>query len=143
MKTKSVLRSVASLATGCVIAVTIAIICVVAARAFWPEYAAAEPHKAYTLPMLLTRLAVGALSVAGAACGATAIAADRGRAAWWLGGIFLIVSLPDHLYPGYVWNDYPVWYHLVYLLYLVPIAGLTGRRFALAGISPFTNVRLW
>lgn len=100
-----------------------------AARAFWPEYAAAEPHKHYTLTMLLARLAVAALCAAVAACGTTAVAGDNGRAAWWLGGLFVVVSLPNHLYPGYVWNDYPAWYHLVYLSYLVPVAGLSARLF--------------
>ena len=122
-------RLVLSLTLGCSIAVAIATVGVLAARALWPEYAAAEPHKHYTLAMLLARLAVGALSVAGAACAATVAAGDKGRAAWWLGALFLAVSVPDHLYPGYVWNDYPVWYHLVYLAYLVPVAGWTAHLF--------------
>jgi hypothetical protein len=126
---KGVLRFILSLALGSVIAVAIAGAGLMAARALWPEYAIAEPHKHYTLAMLFARLAVGALSAAGAACGATAVAGDKGRAAWWLGGLFVVISLPGHLYPGYVWNDYPVWYHLVYLSYLVPVAGLAARLF--------------
>ncbi len=121
---KAWLRFIASLLIGCIVAIAIARTGVVLGRALWPAYAAAEPHKDYTLAMLLARLAVGALSTAGAACVATIIARDDGRAAWWLGGLFLALSLPDHLY--FVWADYPIWYHLVYLSYLVPIAGLTG-----------------
>ena len=123
---RGVVRFVLGLAAGCVIAVAIAGAGLLAARALWLAYAVAEPHKHYTLAMLLARLAVGALSVAGAACGATAVVGDKGQAAWWLGGLFVVISLPNHLYPGYVWNDYPVWYHLVYLSYLVPVAGLAG-----------------
>ena len=78
--------------------------------------------------MLFVRLAVGALSAA-AACGTTGVAGDKGRAAWWLGALFLVVSLPDHLYPGSAWNDYPVWYHLVYLFSLVRVTGLAARLF--------------
>ena len=126
---KGVLRFILSLTLGCVMAVASAGAGGVAARALWPEYAAAEPHKHYTLTMLFARLAVGALSAAVAACGATAVAGDKGRAGWWLGGLFVVISLPGHLYPGYVWNDYPVWYHLVYLSYLVPVTGLTARLF--------------
>lgn len=48
------------------------------------------------------------------------------RASWLTGAFFVAVSIPDHLYPGFVWNDYPVWYHAVYLSYLVPVAGLAG-----------------
>ena len=88
------------------------------------------PTKAYTFPMLVTRLTVGALIAVIAAMVATRVARDRGQAAWWLGGLFLAVSLPDHLV--FVWNDYPPWYHAIYLSYLVPIAGATatimGRR---------------
>ena len=126
---KGNLRFVLSLVLGCVIAVAIAGAVVMAARTLWHGYAAAEPHKQYTLTMLLTRLAVGALSAAGASCGTTVTAGDNGRAAWWLGGLFFAVSVPGHLYPGYVWSDYPIWYHLVYLSYLVPVTGLTARFF--------------
>jgi len=122
---KNTLRRIAGLAAGCVAAVAIALAATLAARTLWPEYAAAEPEKAYTLVMLVARLTVGALCTSGAACVTTLIARDNGKAAWWLGGIFLAISLPIHLYR--VWADYPAWYHCVYLAYLVPIAGVTGR----------------
>ena len=105
---KSVLRFVASLVAGCVIAIAIAAAGTAVARTLWPAYAAAEPDKHYTLEMLLSRLAVGALCTAGAACVTMIVARDKGRAAWWLGALFVVISLPYHLYPGYVWNDYPV-----------------------------------
>lgn len=119
------LRFVVGVGAGCLTAVTIALVATFVARILWPEYAAAEPEKSYTLLMLFTRLIVGALSTAGAACVATTITTGNRTVAWWLGGLFLAISLPDHLY--YVWNDYPAWYHLVYLVYLVPVAGLTGH----------------
>jgi hypothetical protein len=59
------------------------------------------------------------------ACVTTVVARDQGRAAWWLGTVILLISLPNHLY--FVWRDYPWWYHAVYLAYLVPVAGLSGR----------------
>ncbi|MGH7787032.1 MAG: hypothetical protein ACRERC_09220 [Candidatus Binatia bacterium] len=127
----STLRFIASLVVGCVTAVAIATAGFSVLRTLWPEYAAAEPEKAYTLVMLFSRLAVGALCTAGAACATTVIAGDNGRAAWWLGGLFVVISLPSHLY--YVWADYPAWYHFVYLSSLAPIAGLTGRVVGTAG----------
>jgi hypothetical protein len=75
--------------------------------------------------MLAARLTVGMVCTSGAACVTTIVARDKGTASWWLGGLFLAVSLPIHLYR--VWADYPAWYHILYLAYLVPIAGLTGR----------------
>jgi hypothetical protein len=127
---KAPLRFVLSMLLGCLTAVAVAMAATLIARITWPAYATAEPHKHYTLAMLLVRLAVGTLSVAFAACVTTVTAVDNGRAGWWLGVLFLVVSLPSHLYPGYVWKDYPAWYHLVYLAYLVPIAGFTAGLFS-------------
>lgn len=122
---KITLRISVALLTGCIAAVALALAAAFLGRTLWPEYAVAEPKKAYSLAMLAWRLSVGALCVAGAAYVATIIARDNGKAAWWLGGLFLAVSLPQHLFR--VWADYPAWYHVAYLSYLVPIAGMTGR----------------
>ena len=124
---KGTLRLVAALAIGSLAAVVIAAICFSLMRAAWPAYVTAEPTKAYTLSMMLARLSIGVLCAAGAACVATIVAGDDGRAAWWLGAFFVVISLPDHLY--YVWDDYPVWYHFVYLGYLVPVAVFSARAF--------------
>ena len=101
-------------------------------RNLWPDYAVAVPEKAYTVAMLIARLSLGVVATAVAAWVATSVAGDKGRAACWIGGLFLAVSLPNHLFV--VWDDYPVWYHAVYLAYLGPIAGLTGR-----GVSNWQN----
>ena len=53
------------------------------------------------------------------------VAGDR-RFAWTAGVLILAFSIPAHLYPGYVWDDYPIWYHVVYLLSIVPIAVIGG-----------------
>ena len=122
-----VLRLIAGLLVGCVTAVAIAGAGFWVLRSAWPEYAPAEPEKVFTLGMLFARLSIAALCIAGAACVTTIVAGDSGRAAWWLGGVFVLVSLPSHLY--YVWDDYPAWYHFVYLLSLIPIAGYSARLF--------------
>jgi hypothetical protein len=83
-----------------------------------------NPQKQYSLAMLVTRLLAGALCTAGASFVATRIANDSAVIGWWLGGLFLAVSLPNHVW--FVWADYPAWYHLVYLSYLMPLAGLIG-----------------
>jgi hypothetical protein len=118
-------RLVLSVVAGGLTAVAMAIAATMLTRSLWPAYVAAEPTKAYSLAMLIARLAVGACCAAGAAAVTTMVARDRRQVAWWLGACFLLVSLPDHLV--YVWADYPAWYHIVYLAYLVPVAGLVGR----------------
>ena len=94
-------------------------------RASWPDYALADPEKAYTLTMLFVRLVIFSSMIAATAGIATVVAGDK-RLAWIAGGLILAVSIPPHLYPGTVWDDYPVWYHIVYLLSILPIALLGG-----------------
>lgn len=94
-------------------------------RTAWPAYALAEPHKAYSLAMMFSRLTVGVVCTIAAGYLATTVASGDGRAAWWLGGLLLLVSAPVHLVE--VWADYPAWYHFAYLLPLMPIAGFGGR----------------
>jgi len=100
-------------------------------QAVWADYAAAVPSKDYTLPMLISRLSLAAIATAVAGAAAMLVARDRGLAAWLCGGALLAISLRPHLVT--VWDDYPVWYHFVYLGYLVPVAGLAGRRVRPAG----------
>ena len=93
-------------------------------RSTWPDYVLADPENAFTLAMLLARLSIFAALTAGGACVAAIVAGD-GRVAWLIGGLLLLLSLPPHLY--YLWDDYPAWYHFVYLLSIVPIAAYSGR----------------
>ena len=94
-------------------------------RALWLDYALADPDKAFTLTMLFVRLVIFTAMIAATAGVATLVAGDK-RVPWIAGGLILALSLPPHLYPGYVWDDYPAWYHIVYLLSILPIAVFTG-----------------
>lgn len=116
---------------GTLTAVAIALAATVVARSVWPAYAAAEPSKAYSIAMLVTRLLVGAICTVSAATVASIVVKDDGRVACGLGALFLLLSLPEHLWR--VWAEYPAWYHILYLSYLVPIAALTGRTMSGCG----------
>jgi hypothetical protein len=118
------LRMMAGLIVGFVCAAGIAKLAFTALQLAWPAYAAAVPGKAFTLPMLWSRLTIAAFLTVASALAAVFVAGDR-RAGWVLGSLFVLVSLPSHLH--YVWNDYPAWYHAVYLLSLVPLAWLGGN----------------
>lgn len=98
----------------------------VALRASWPAYVDAEPQKAYTLAMLSIRLLIFSSTIA-ATSAATALAAGDERLAWFAGAVILAFSIPSHLYPGFVWDDYPAWYHLLYLASILPISWVAGR----------------
>ena len=117
-------RMFGGLLVGFLCAAGIAWLAFTTLKTTWPEYAAAAPEKAFTLPMLWSRLGVAGFLTVVSAAAATLVAGDR-RAAWVLGVLLVLVSLPSHLH--YVWADYPAWYHAVYLLSLVPLAWVGGR----------------
>jgi hypothetical protein len=122
------LRVVASALAGAACWIAIGLVGLFVLRVGWSAYAAAEPTKAYTLTMLLSRLAVA--SVGSIASGSLAVMIAKGdrTAACWLGALLFLGSAPVHL-PGSflsVWADYPAWYHAVYLLSLMPLTGLGG-----------------
>jgi hypothetical protein len=74
--------------------------------------------------MLISRLTVAVICtlIAGAVA---ELAAGRSRTASVLLGIVLLaLSAPVHL--GSDWAEYPPWYHLAYLLSLLPLAILGG-----------------
>jgi len=95
-------------------------------RQIWPAYVTAEPEKAYTLPMLFSRLFIYGSAISATSAVAARFAGDE-RLGWLAGAIILAISIPSHLYPGYVWDDYPAWYHLSYLCSILPISWAAGR----------------
>ena len=94
-------------------------------RVVVPGYVEVEPEKAYSLGMLFARLAVFGTTIVAVAFAAAWVARDVWLA-WVAGALILVLSIPDHLYPGFVWDDYPVWYHLVYLASILPLALVGG-----------------
>src|SRR3954453_12571967 len=96
-----------------------------AALKMWPAYAHAAPHKAYTIAMLFARLTNALI-----ACLAAGMAAARvARASPWVAGI-AILSGSLYIHVVQVWADYPAWYHLVFLAFIVPATVLAGRGWA-------------
>jgi len=101
-------------------------------RGAWREYAAVADAMTFTLPMMLTRLTIGALATL-AAGWVTAIVARRSVFAILACGVLLlVVFIPQHIM---LWNRFPVWYHLTFLISLIPLTWLGGT---LAEIVPQT-----
>lgn len=84
-------------------------------------YAVAEPKMTFTLGMMAARLTIAAITsvIAGAVAGWISPAGVR--VAWVMGAILLAVFLPEHVR---LWNTFPVWYHLTFLVTLVPLVVL-------------------
>jgi hypothetical protein len=87
-------------------------------------YAAAEPHMTFTLGMMAARLAMAALTslIAGAVVGW--VAPSGTRVPWILGAITLAAFLPAHVR---FWSTFPLWYHLTFLVTLIPLIVLGSR----------------
>jgi len=97
----------------------------------WHAYAAVEKAMTFTLPMMAARLSISALS--SLASGVVAAAVDKGGwAALASGTILLLLFLPVHYS---IWDKFPIWYHLTFLISL-PLLSIAGG--SLRGARPLT-----
>jgi hypothetical protein len=117
-------RTIAGVVAGIAGWIVIATILNFGLRAFLPGYHAAEPIMAFTLTMKLARLTIGALTSLAAGALVRAIAPASRVAPWITGVVMLALALPDHIL---IWDKFPVWYHLTFLITLVPLVVLGAR----------------
>ena len=92
-------------------------------RVVWPAYGAVADTMAFTLPMLLTRLAIGAVATLAAGLTTAALASGSTAARMITGAILVAAFIPVHLN---LWDTFPLWYHLTFLLSLIPLTYLGG-----------------
>ena len=92
-------------------------------RGAWAEYAAVADAMTFTLPMMWARLSIGYLATVIAGCAAAMAARRPMAAAVTTGVILLALFVPQHIM---LWARFPLWYHLTFLLSLVPLAYLGG-----------------
>jgi hypothetical protein len=90
-------------------------------RAGLAGYTQAEPAMTFTLSMKVARLIVGALASLAAGAAAGLIAPTKTGPRWVLGSIILALFIPVHIQ---LWARFPVWYHLTFLVTLVPLVAL-------------------
>lgn len=118
------IKTGASVIIGALTWVLLITLCGFVIRATWPAYVAVEESMAFTLPMLFTRLGIGAVALLVAAKVATMIASKPNLATLILGTLLLVIFIPIHI--G-MWNVFPVWYHLTFLLTLIPLSIVGGK----------------
>jgi hypothetical protein len=107
------------------LAVWVAVVTVagVIMRGAWREYASVADAMTFTLPMMMARLSIGV--VATLAAGALAAYVARSTlSALTTGLVLLVLFIPQHIM---LWTKFPVWYHLTFLLSLVPLTYLGGQ----------------
>src|SRR5262245_61091014 len=92
-------------------------------RAAWPAYARVADAMTFTLPMMIARLSIGAIATL--AMGWIVATITRSTVATIASGaVLLLVFIPEHIT---LWQKFPVWYHLTFLLSLIPLAVLGGQ----------------
>ena len=94
-------------------------------RSSWPAYARVADAMTFTLPMMIARLSIGAVATF-AAGWVTAAVAPRPLLVRLIPGVILLAAfIPQHIA---LWHTFPIWYHLTFLLSLVPLTYLGGLQ---------------
>jgi hypothetical protein len=96
-------------------------------RHILPGYKLAEPAMAFTLGMKIARLLMAAFTSLAAGAAVRLIAPASRYAPWIVGLVLLGLFLPIHIHLG---ARFPLWYHLAFLLPLVPLV-VAGARIRL------------
>jgi hypothetical protein len=91
-----------------------------------PGYRLAEPTLVFTLAMKIARLTMAAVTSVAAGALVRVIAPQSRLAPWIVGLVILALFLPAHIQ---LWHRFPIWYHLSFLVPLVPLVAL-GAWFA-------------
>jgi len=114
-------RSILAVFAGFVVWGLVATLLNFGLRAGIAGYAQAEPALTFTLSMKIARLILGALASLAAGAAAGLIAPAKTGPGWVLGAIILALFIPVHIQ---LWAKFPVWYHLTFLVSLVPLVAL-------------------
>ena len=117
-------RAIMGIVAGLVAWTVVATILNFGLRLSIPGYVEAEPIMAFTLTMKIARLLLSAISCLVAGAIVRWIAPAAWYAPWIAGVIVLGMFLPVHIK---LWHVFPVWYHLTFLLTLVPLFALGGK----------------
>ncbi len=114
----AILKTVGAVIAALVTWFLVATVLNLALRAWWPHYHEAETAFNFTIAMKLARLVLGAISTLSAGF----VAAWIGKS--WMGSATLTgIALLCLFIPGHyrIWDKFPVWYHLTFLVSLFPL----------------------
>jgi len=118
------IKFVLAVLIGFVVWFVVATIANMLIRASVPGYAEAELATRFTLPMLLARLVVGAVSSVAAGLACALFARSILGAVKVLAAALVLFFVPVHYS---LWTQFPLWYHAVFLVSLAPLV-LVGAR---------------
>lgn len=93
--------------------------------AVWPEFARSLETLEFTTPMLLVTLVRSVVTSVIAGFAAVLISKEFSRTAWGLGILLLLTGI---LVQGmFYWDVVPLWYNLLFWLFLVPATVFGGK----------------
>lgn len=119
-------RAVGAIVAGFIVWVALEALLHLGAILVWPAYAAAAPTRGFDLTMLIARLASGAVVTLIVGAMVAWISGRNDRAVGTFAALLFLFAIAHHLRPS-VWVAYPLWYHLVFWAYLMPLT-LYGKR---------------
>ena len=114
----AILKTVGAVIAALVAWFLVATVLNLALRAWWPHYHEAETAFNFTIAMKLARLVLGAISTLSAGFVAAWIGKSRMASATLTGIALLCLFIPGHYR---IWDKFPVWYHLTFLVSLLPL----------------------
>ena len=114
----AILKTVGAVIAALVTWFFVATVVNLALRAWWPHYHEAEIAFNFTFAMKFARLVLGAISTLGAGFVAAWIGKSRMGSATLTGIALLCLFIPGHYR---IWDKFPVWYHLTFLVSLLPL----------------------
>lgn len=120
---RAIFKTVAAVIAALITWFLVATVLNLALRAWWPHYHEAETAFNFSFAMKLARLGLGAISSLGAGFVAAWVGKSRMRAATLSGIVLLGLFIPGHYR---IWDKFPVWYHLTFLVSLLPLTLLGG-----------------
>jgi hypothetical protein len=114
----AILKTVGAVIAALVTWFLVATVLNLALRAWWPHYHEAETAFNFTIAMKLARLVLGAISTLSAGFVAAWIGKSRMGSAALTGIALLCLFIPGHYR---IWDKFPAWYHLTFLVSLLPL----------------------
>jgi hypothetical protein len=117
----AILKTVGAVIAALVTWFLVATVLNLALRTWWPHYHEAETAFNFTIAMKLARLVLGAISTLSAGFVAAWIGKRRVGSATLTGIALLCLFIPGHYR---IWDKFPVWYHLTFLVSLLPLTML-------------------
>jgi len=110
-------RNFIGVVVGLAVWLTIAMVAGLIMRETWPAYASVADAMTFTWPMMIARLSLGACATVSMGF-VTARITQSAVARLIPGLMLLIVFIPEHVM---LWDKFPIWYHLSFLVSLVPL----------------------